>query len=442
MIKLWINSREINEECGVFGIWSKKADEILTHLVIEGLHHLQHRGQESAGIAFVEDGKINCHKGMGLVQRVFQENHQEKNIVKATIGHVRYSTKGESSIEYAHPFVDKDNRIAICHNGNVAFDYECENDTKEILERIIVRMNSSCVIKNIEDILIEVLKEVRGSYAILVLMKGKLIAIRDPKGIRPLSLGTLDGKYIVSSESCSIHAIGGKLEREIQPGEMVIISDEGVSSIFPFQKVKGALCSFEYIYFSREDSILGNQRIINARKALGEMLWSEGDHKEYDLVVGAPSSGIPAALGYSKKSGIPFEIGFVKNQYIGRTFINNDKSKMRDNVRKKLIPIGEVFKGKSIVLIDDSIVRGNTMKVLIQEIRKYDPKEIHLKVASPIIKEPCVLGISTPSKKELLGGRMNENQIKKYLEVDSIQYLSVEGFQTALGCIEICKKCY
>jgi len=275
-----------------------------------------------------------------------------------------------------------------------------------------------------------------------MLMKGKLIAIRDPKGIRPLSLGTMDGKYIVSSESCAIHAIGGKLEREIQPGEMVIISDEGVSSIFPFEEVNGALCSFEYIYFSREDSILGDQRVINTRKSLGEMLWSEGEQKEYDLVVGVPSSGIPAALGYSKKSGIPFEIGFAKNQYIGRTFINNDKSKMRENVRKKLIPIGEVFKGKRVVLIDDSIVRGNTMKVLIQEIRKYEPKEIHLKVASPIIKNPCVLGISTPSKKELLGGRMNKDEIKKYLEVDSIQYLSVKGFQAALGCIEICKKCY
>ena len=434
------NSREINEECGVFGIWSKNEDEILTHLVIDGLHHLQHRGQESAGIAFVEDGKINSHKGMGLVQRVFEGNHHEQSRVKAAIGHVRYSTKGESSIEYAHPFVDKDNIISICHNGNVAFKYECENDTKEILENIVVRMNDSC--KNIEDILIEVLNEVQGSYAILVLMKGKLIAIRDPKGIRPLSLGTLDGKYIVSSESCSIHAIGGELEREIQPGEMIIISDEGVSSIFPFEKVKGALCSFEYIYFSREDSILGEQRIINSRKALGEMLWSEDDHKQYDSVVGVPSSGIPAALGYSKKSGIPFEIGFVKNQYIGRTFINNDKSKMRENVRKKLIPIGEVFKGKSIVLIDDSIVRGNTMKVLIQEIRKYTPKEIHLKVASPIIKEPCVLGISTPSKKELLGGIMNEDEIKKYLEVDSIQYLSVDGFQKALGNKEICRKCY
>jgi len=434
------NSREINEECGVVGIWSKKEDEVLTHLVIEGLHHLQHRGQESAGIAFVEDGKIKCDKGMGLVQGVFEVFQEEQTISKATIGHVRYSTKGESSIEYAHPFVDKDNIISICHNGNVAFKYECENDTKEILENIVVRMNDSC--KNIEDILIEVLNEVQGSYAILVLMKGKLIAIRDPKGIRPLSLGTLDGKYIVSSESCSIHAIGGDIEREIQPGEMIIISDEGVSSKFPFKEVEGALCSFEYIYFSREDSILNGQRIINARKALGAMLWSEGDHKQYDLVVGVPSSGIPAALGYSKKSGISFEIGFAKNQYIGRTFINNDKSKMKENIRKKLIPIGEVFKGKSIVLIDDSIVRGNTMKVLIQEIRKYEPKEIHLKVASPIIKNPCVLGISTPSKKELLGGRMNKDEIKEYLHVDSVQYLSVQGFQIALGNGEICKKCY
>ncbi len=439
---MWINSREINEECGVFGIWSKEDDEILTHLVIEGLHHLQHRGQESAGIAFVEDGEINCHKGMGLVQRVFEENNQDRSIVKAAIGHVRYSTKGESSIEYAHPFVDKDNRIAICHNGNVAFDYECENDTKEILKSIILRMNNSCESKKIEDILIEVLNEVHGSYAILMLMKEKLIAVRDPKGIRPLSLGNLDGKYILSSESCSIHAIGGELEREVQQGEMVIISDEGVSSRFPFKEMKGALCSFEYIYFSREDSILGGQRIINARKALGEMLWSEGNNKEYDLVIGVPSSGIPAALGYSKKSGIPFEIGFAKNQYIGRTFINNDKSKMPENIQKKLIPIGEVFKGKSIVLIDDSIVRGNTMKVLIQQIRKYHPKEIHLKVASPIIKNPCVLGISTPTKEELIGGSMNEDEIKEYLDVDSIQYLSKEGFQIALGKIEICRKCY
>ncbi|WBW98073.1 amidophosphoribosyltransferase [Oceanirhabdus sp. W0125-5] len=442
MIKLWINSREINEECGVFGIWSKNEEEILTDLVIEGLHHLQHRGQESAGIASVEDGNIKCHKGMGLVQNVFGDYPQEQSRVKAAIGHVRYSTKGESSIEYAHPFVDDDNTISICHNGNVSFDYECENDTKEILDSIMENINNSCSNKKVEDVLIKVLKEVHGSYAILILMKEKLIAIRDPKGIRPLSIGILNGKYIVSSESCSIDAIGGKFEREIQPGEMFIISDEGISSHFPFKEEKGALCSFEYIYFSREDSILGGQRIINARKALGAMLWSECNKKQYDLVIGVPSSGIPAALGYSNKSGIPFEIGFAKNRYIGRTFINSDKSKMRENVRKKLIPIGESFKGKRIVLIDDSIVRGNTMKVLIQEIRKYEPKEIHLKIASPIIKNPCMLGISTPTKMELLGGRMNEEEIKEYLEVDSIQYLSIEGFQKALGSIEICRKCY
>jgi amidophosphoribosyltransferase len=432
---------KLSEECGVFGVFSGDPEKDMAPLVYYGLFSLQHRGQESAGIAAIKDKTIECRKGMGLVGEVFSPEIIAGIKGSAAIGHVRYSTCGSSVIENAQPFVSrfKLGSIAVAHNGNLTN----ADVVRELLEdagigftsssdsEVIVNLIAKNYRKGLERALTDTIKFIKGSYALVVLSGDALVGARDPNGIRPLCLGKAEDCWILASESCAIDAVGGELVRDIEPGELVVINRDGVFSFSYSEKTRRASCSFEYVYFARPDTLIDGTDVYGSRIRAGEILGRESA-AEADLVIGVPDSGIPAAIGYGRATGTPFGLGIVKSKYVGRTFISPSQETREKAVSVKHNVIRSEVAGKRVVVIDDSIVRGTTSRRLVSILRKAGAREVHFRVCSPPVRFPCYFGIDTPHRKDLISNGSSVSEVCASLGADSLAFISVEGLLEAL----------
>lgn len=439
------------EECGVFGIFGPGL-EVAT-LTYYGLYALQHRGQESAGIAVSDGQTIQVHKNMGLVSEVFQEEDLAKLKGKIAIGHVRYSTTGSSSLANAQPLCFRYLRgmVALAHNGNLinaqelryslsttGSVFQSTSDT-EVIINLIARYGQN----TIEEALMKCLIDLKGAYSLVVMTEDKLIGLRDPFGVRPLCLGKLGDAFVIASESCALNTLGAEFLRDIEPGEIVVIDDQGLRSIKTLANPQRSLCVFELVYLARPDSVLDGEVVIEVRRKMGRELAREV-RPETDLVVAVPDSGTAAAVGYAEEAGLPFKEGLMKNRYVGRTFIQPSQ-KLRDlGVRLKLNPIKQVLQGQRVVLVDDSIVRGTTSRKIVQMLREAGVKEVHLLVSSPPILHPCYYGIDTATRGELIAAQHDLEGIRKFIGADSLHYLSLEGMLRAVkgGPENFCVACF
>ena len=434
-------SDEVKDHCGVFGIFGHDKASELTYL---GLFALQHRGEESAGIVTNNSGKLHMHKGMGLVGDVFSPSELQKLPGRAAIGHVRYSTTGSSTLANAQPFMVEYSRgsAAVAHNGNLTnaqlLRAELEaygsifGSTTD--SEIFIHLMAKPSYKNVEESVLGTVQRIQGAYSMALLTEKELIGIRDPHGFRPLCLGKLGSAYVLASESCALDLIEADYVREIEPGEVVIINEKGIKNYFPFQgkNIKVAQCIFEHVYFSRPDSKIFGENAGLVRERLGQILAQEHPANA-DIVVPVPDSGNYAGVGYAKESGIPLAHGFTRNHYIGRTFINPMQEMRTFKVKIKLNPIREVVAGKRVVVIDDSIVRGNTSKSRVSLLRRAGAKEVHMRISCPPHISPCFYGIDFPSREELIAYQKPLEKIKEFLEVDSLGYLSQEGLLRAVS---------
>ncbi len=444
--------KHLRDNCGVVGIYSTDKKDV-SPLMFYAMFSLQHRGQESCGIATYDD-IFHTRKDMGLVPEVFNFEKLEKLKGSIGIGHVRYSTTGESVFENSQPFVVTHSKgtIAIGHNGNIINSQELRNkleaagqaftsttDTEVIAHFIIRELMKD---KDIVESIAEVMKMLIGSYSLTLLIDDTLIGVRDPLGIRPLCLGSVDGTHIIASETVALDSIGAKYIRDIKPGEIFLINDSGTESYRPFKLDRKAHCMFEYVYFARPDSILNKIPVYHVRERLGELL-AEEDDIEADFVMAIPDSAIPFALGYSRKSGIPYREGLIRNRYVGRTFILPDQKARELAVRFKLNPMGSELKGKRVVLFDDSIVRGTTSKRVIGILKDSGAKEVHMRVGCPPIISPCNLGIDMPTKEELIASTKSVEEIRKTIGADTLKYSTLEGLKKAIGLDEnkLCLGC-
>ena len=448
--------KSLNEECGVFGIWGHPDAAKLTYF---GLYSLQHRGQEGAGILSNDAGQLKRHRDMGLLSEVFRDPaNLDKLTGKAAIGHVRYATAGEASVDNIQPFMFKfhDGQLGLAHNGNltnaVSLRRELEKNgaifsstsDSEILAHLIRRSHNPSFMGKVK----EALNTIKGGFAYLLMIEDKLIAALDPNGFRPLSIGKMaNGAIVVSSETCALDAIKAEFIRHIEPGEMVIIDDNGVRSrlfVESGKEINKALCVFEYIYFARSDSEIDGQSVYQARLNMGRELARETKY-DADLVMSIPDSGTTAALGYARESGIPFGEGLIKNRYMGRTFIKPDQAQRELAVRMKLNAVADVVKGKRIVLIDDSIVRGTTSGIIVRMLKEAGAKEVYMCVSSPAIEYPCHYGIDTSVRKELIAATHTIEEIRDYIKADKLHYLSREGLCRAVSGVpeaELCFACF
>ncbi|MGE5443394.1 MAG: amidophosphoribosyltransferase [Ignavibacteriales bacterium] len=424
---------KIKEECGVFGIYGHPEAANLTYL---GLHSLQHRGQESAGIVTSDGTHLYTHREMGLVSDIFTEEVLSRLPGKNAIGHVRYSTTGSSHIKNSQPIVVTYSRgeIAIAHNGNLtnarALREELEHsgaifqsttDT-EVIVHLIARSQEESLIKRI----IEALIKCRGAYSLLFLSPEFMIATRDPYGFRPLVMGRLGDTTVVASETCAFDLIEAEFVREVEPGEILVISPKGTESIKPFPEVGHAHCVFEFIYFARPDSFIFGRNVYQVRKEFGKQLARE-QPADADIVVAVPDSGVPAAMGYSEESGLPLELGLLRSHYVGRTFIEPQQSIRNFGVKLKLNAIRDVLSEKRVVIVDDSIVRGTTSRKIVKMIRAAGAREVHMRISSPPMCFSCYYGVDTPIREELIASSLNVEEINKYITSDTLGYLSLEG---------------
>jgi amidophosphoribosyltransferase len=441
------------EECGVFGIFSKSREDAGT-LIYLGLHSLQHRGQESAGMCVLKDDKLDIYKGMGLVDNVFNQDIVKNLKGRSGIGHVRYSTTGSSLLANAQPLLINSLKgsMALAHNGNLINGLELRLSLEkkgsifhstldtELIAHLIARSSKSDIVSA----LLDSLMEVKGAYSMVVLTKDKLIGVRDPHGFRPLVLGKLANSYILASETCAFNIIGAKYIRDVEPGEMVIIDDKGISSRKFGPNPEPAFCIFEYIYFARPDSSFNGNNVQEVREEMGRQLAREFNGLDkIDIVVPVPDSGIAAAQGFAMEANKPFKFGLIKNRYVGRTFINPTQELRNLKVKIKLNPVREVVEGKSIALIDDSIVRGTTSIQLVEMLREAGVKEVHLCISAPPVTHSCFYGIDTSNRKELIASRMNIKDIAREIGADSLTYLSLDGLKTIIrdrepGCCTAC----
>lgn len=430
----------IHEECGVAGVFTKENSKV-ANKIYHGLYALQHRGQESCGIVVCDDGVFSSKKGDGLVSEVFDKSALESvGMGNIAIGHVRYSTTGGSNPNNIQPLVicHTKGNMALAHNGNLTNAYELRksfelqgaifhgtSDTESIAYEIVAQRIKS---GSTEEAVKKAMPKIKGAYSCVLMTATKLIAFRDPEGFRPLCIGTLpDGGYAAASESCGLSAMGAEFLRDVRPGEIVVITADGLKSITDNCKGKGHMCVFEYIYFARPDSVIENTSVHLARMKAGELLAKENP-VEADIVIGVPDSGIDAAMGYSKESAIPYGIGFVKNKYIGRSFIKPDDGERQSAVNIKLNVIKENIKGKRVVMIDDSIVRGTTCGRIVKLLRDAGAKEVHMRVCAPPFKFPCYFGTDIDSKENLIACRFDTvEEIAKEIGADSLGYLSVEA---------------
>lgn len=444
---------KFNEECGVVGVY-KKDNKDASKFVYYCLYALQHRGQESAGIASNQCGEINNKKGMGLLNEVFA-NGNGVDALKGNIaiGHVRYTTAGESQLKNAQPLdvLYKGQQIALAHNGNIVN----VKNIKGILEDSGVVFNTTSdteVILNLfarnikygEVFAIrELCQLISGSYALVITFGNKLVAVRDINGFRPLCIGENNRSYVVASESCALDAIGANFVRDVEPGEILVIDEEGVHSHRIDTSAERKMCIFEYVYFARPDSTLDGINVYTSRYNAGRIMAREIPI-EADIVIGVPDSGIPAAIGYSKESGIPYGMGLIKNKYIGRTFIQPSQKMREEGVAIKLNPLKEVIEGKRVIIIDDSIVRGTTSQKLVEIIRKAGAKEVHLRAASPPVISGCYFGVDTPSKEHLIAANLTLQEITQTIGADSVGYITLQGLVEAMGRDgnDFCKACF
>ncbi len=438
--------RKLNEECGVFGIFAEKVINIAEY-VYYGLLALQHRGQETAGIVVNNDGVFTAYKDEGLVNEVFHD-HSFGTLGKGNmaVGHVRYGTTGKGGRENAQPIVVRHMKgnMALCHNGNLTNSYALRSELEskgsifhttsdtEVISYIITRERLSS--RSIEEAVSRTMDTIKGAYSLVIMSPSKMIAARDPAGFRPLCYGIKeDGSYVVASESCALDAVAAKFIREIDPGEIIVFTENGiVSDRSHCGIVKPSFCIFEYIYFARSDSRLDGDSVHDARVKAGEIL-AEEHPVEADVVIGVPDSGLDAAVGYSKKSGIPYEIGFIKNKYIGRTFIAPQQTLREDLVKIKLNAVSSVVKDKRVVLIDDSIVRGTTSARIVKLIRDAGAKEVHMRVTAPAFVNPCYYGTDIDSREHLIACRHSVEEIAEMIGVDSLGYLSVGSLNKIVG---------
>ncbi|MCX7842542.1 MAG: amidophosphoribosyltransferase [Clostridia bacterium] len=445
---------KLNEECGVFGIFNNDRHDV-AHLTYYGLYSLQHRGQESAGIAVNDKGTILYHKDMGLVPEIFNKvvlEHLRGNIA---IGHVRYSTTGASLRENAQPMVIKyrNGQMALAHNGNLVNAAELRGKMEEtgtvfqstIDSEVILNLISRYRISSGSTVeaITKTMKDIKGSYALVLLTSSKLIGIRDPLGIRPLCIGLLDNSFVLASETCALDAVGAEYIRDVNPGEIVVIDEDGLKSYQTEVKEKSQVCIFEFVYFARPDSFIDGASVHTARMEAGRLL-SREHPVDADIVIGVPDSGLTAALGYSLESGIPYGQGLIKNRYVGRTFIQPDQSQRETGVRIKLNAIKSEIEGKRVIMVDDSIVRGTTTKRIVQILKNAGAKEVHMRVSSPPIKYPCYFGIDTPSRKQLVASTHSLEDIRQMIGADSLGYLSLEGLlKTPVGAKHsFCTACF
>ncbi|KKM80450.1 hypothetical protein LCGC14_1339730 [marine sediment metagenome] len=441
------------ESCGLFGIYGNPEASKLSYF---GLYALQHRGQESAGIAVVKNKNIVHHEGMGLVSDVFDMpilNHLKG---KSAIGHVRYSTTGSSILSNAQPFVvhHKKKSYAVALNGNLVNAHILKSELEETGSIFQTTTDTEIFlhlfVKNLklgfEQALVETVSRLKGAFSFLVMTsKGEVIGVKDPNGFRPLCLGKLNGRYVLASESCALDLVEAELIRELDPGEIVIIGKNGIQSIKSHVKTRHTFCIFEFIYFARPDSIISGKNVYQTRKDHGRRL-AEESPVDADLVMPFPDSGTYAALGYSEASGIPFEMGMIRNHYIGRTFIQPTQS-MRDfSVRVKLNPIKEILKGKDIIIIEDSIIRGTTVKTRVKTLKNIGVKRIHMRVSGPPHRFPCHYGIDFSTRGELIAAGQSIKQLTQSLNLDTLYYLSLEGLLEATGIdhpdSNFCKACF
>ncbi|RJP33281.1 MAG: amidophosphoribosyltransferase [Candidatus Omnitrophota bacterium] len=443
-------SESIHEACGVFAI---SGNEEASHHTYLGLYALQHRGQESAGIVTAEGEQPRAHIGMGLVADVFDESTMEKLKGDRAIGHVRYSTTGSSDLVNAQPILCEYRRgwVAVAHNGNLinTMSLRCDLEAKgsifrtttdsEILIHLLARSPHTDFLKALEDSLLQL----RGAYSMVIMNDQYVIGLRDPLGIRPLSLGKLKDAYIFCSETNALEIIGAEYIRTVEPGEMVIISKDRIESRFFAVSPKKAQCVFELVYFARPDSHVFGQEVHPARENLGRVLYRECP-TEADAVIPIPDSSVCSALGYALESGIALQQGIIRSHYIGRTFIEPSQSIRDFGAKIKYSPVRAVLNGKRIIVVDDSIVRGTTMRKIVKMLRKAGAAEIHLRIASPVWIEPCFYGIDTPHRNKLIGATHNLEEIKKHLRVDSLYYLSIEGLLKAVGGTheKFCTACF
>jgi len=429
---------KFHDHCGVFAVQGHPEAAKLTYL---GLYALQHRGQESAGITSSDGQQLIAHKGMGHVADVFTEAVLEGLRGCAAIGHTRYSTAGDTNLKNAQPITVscQKGQVALAHNGNLvnapALRRELESrgdifqttsDT-EVFLHYFARSKHSGIPESVA----EALDKVVGAYSLVMLFKDSLIAVRDPRGFRPLCLGKLEGAYVVASETCAFDLIDATYEREIEPGEMLILAN-GVATSLPFAPPQPTQCIFEHVYFSRPDSVIFGRSVQASREMLGRLLAQEHP-AQADMVVPVPDSGVAAALGFAEESGIPMKFGLIRNHYVGRTFIEPRQTIRDFGVKLKLNPVRSLLEGQRVVLVDDSIIRGTTSRKIVRIVREAGAREVHVRISCPPTVSPCFYGIDTPTKKELIAATHNLEEIRQWLDADSLGYLSMEGLRQAVG---------
>lgn len=437
------------EECGLFGIYAPEQE--VARSTYFGLYALQHRGQESAGIAVSDGERIQIHKGMGLVSEIFSNDIISRLKGKMAIGHVRYSTTGSSLLANAQPLVVyfQKGMMALAHNGNLTNAVELREELGSqgtvfqttIDSEVILNMIARYRRYSLEDAVIKTMIDLKGAYSLLIMAEDKIIGVRDPHGVRPLCIGRLNGRYCFASESCALDTIGAEFVRDVQPGEVVTIDEKGLHSRRGLASNKTAFCSFEYIYFARPDSTIDNINVWESRHKMGVELARECP-VEADVVIPVPDSGTPAALGYAQTLGIPFEEGLLKNRYVGRTFIQPTQEMREVAVRIKLNANSRVIRDRRIIMIDDSIVRGTTSSKLVEMVRSCGAKEVHLLISSPPVCYSCYYGIDTAEREKLIANQMNVEEIRKFVGADTLYYLSEEGLKRALGNNPVCLACF
>jgi len=434
-----LDDDHFHDECGVFGVFGHAEAANLTYL---GLHALQHRGQESAGIVTVDRTTTHAHRGMGLVQDVFDPGSISKLPGDVAIGHVRYSTAGGSFLKNAQPFAVevRGTSLAVAHNGNLTNTdelratleargaiFQSTTDT-ELLLHLVAHSQKESTVERVIDALLQV----RGAYSLLVLVGDTLIAARDPHGLRPLCLGIFARAHVLASEPTAFELIAAEFVREVEPGEVLVIDRSGVKSLRPFESAPAKMCVFEYVYFARPDSKLGGRGVYNTRRAMGRTL-AEESPAEADVVIAVPDSGVPAAVGFAERSSTPFQMGLIRSHYVGRTFIEPQQSIRHFGVRLKLSPVRDLLHGKRVVVVDDSIVRGTTSRKIVKMLRDAGAREVHMRISSPPTRWPCFYGIDTPNRRELIAASHSIEEISRYITSDTLAYLSIEGLRRAVG---------
>ncbi len=446
-----VTPEKFHDECAVFGIYGHKEAANLAYL---GLYALQHRGQEASGIVSNDGEQFYIEKGQGLVADIFSQQALSRMPGTMAIGHNRYSTAGGAGLKNVQPLSVNFafGNLAVAHNGNLinatmlrseleAYGaiFQSTSDT-EVIIHLIAHSRAHTLL----DRVIDSLTQVRGAFSVVIMTDQGIVAARDPHGFRPLCLGRLRDSWIVASESCAFDLLDAEYVREIEPGELVVLDHRGVTSYKPFPQTQPAMCVFEYVYFARPDSrIFGGGAVYSVRKAFGRKL-AEESGVSADIVIPVPDSGVPAALGYSEGSGLPFETGLIRNHYVGRTFIEPEQSIRHFGVKVKLNAVPEVLRGKRVVVVDDSLVRGTTSRKIVKMLRHAGAKEVHMRISSPPIVSPCFYGIDTPTKKELIASSHTTDEIRKYITADSLAYLSLEGMVNAASGIpsHYCDACF